>query len=91
MTIGNLIAKWRTERGLSQTALAASLGVAQTTLASWEAGANDTARETFGRIADLLEIPDRDRLLAWRLPARPPTTTPKATRSPRRTSAVAPA
>lgn len=69
-TIGELIAGWRTERGLSQSALARSIGVAQTTLASWETGANDVSRGMFARIADVLEIPEQDQLRAWRLPAR---------------------
>lgn len=57
-TIGEFIAHWRTERGLTQTALGQRLGLSQAAVSAWEIGRNDVGREDFFRIVEALDVPE---------------------------------
>ena len=50
------IKRLRLESGISQTSLARSLGVRQSTVAMWESGKNNPGYETLIRIADFFGV-----------------------------------
>lgn len=55
--VGNTIRAKRKDAHLSQKELAARIGVAQTTLASWETGARTVSTYYLGKLAEALSIP----------------------------------
>lgn len=54
MTIGKRIQQARQQRGVSQTALASGIGVAQTTVSSWERDRTEPGRDEVERVAIFL-------------------------------------
>ena len=54
--IAQNIKKFRTEKGFSQKALGARLGVGQSTVAMWECGTNKPEHDTLLKLAELFEV-----------------------------------
>lgn len=62
------VRRFRGERGLSMSALAARAGLSKQTLSSIEQGAGNPTVETLGVLSDALEIPVRRLLTEWGTP-----------------------
>lgn len=60
MTIGEMIKKWRKEKGFTQKQLAEAAGIATITIQQYEGNKRVPKAENLARIAQVLEITERD-------------------------------
>lgn len=56
MSVGDRIARWRRERGLSQSALASATGVSRSAVAQWETDRAGQGTGNLSRIARALDV-----------------------------------
>ena len=66
---GDMIRKYRTEKGLTQKKLGELCGIADSNIRKYESGNQNPKRETLQKIADALDIPV-NRLLAGKIISR---------------------
>jgi transcriptional regulator with XRE-family HTH domain len=71
MEIGDRIREIRTDRGMSQASLAKLVGVAQTTVSSWEKNRTELTRLDAERVARALGVAAADIEIATNAPALP--------------------
>lgn len=65
MKIGEIIKELRTERGLSQAALAREIGVSQKAIDYWERGINEPKASYIVALAEFFGV-SSDELLGWK-------------------------